>query len=287
MSRSSSRSKSDPIQLSLFEDAATPPKVADAKPPAGRTVRSQAISVEARDRDVEERLLGLLADRLPEPILSVTWTRNRTRIVSARAARSGAHRGPTGLDLRLHRCFMTAPDEVLLAVGDFLGSRDKRGRAEPLAKIREHFRLHGQGEETAAPPQLRPEGEHFHLGVLRDRVNREYFEGHLRVDITWGRRAGSPRRRRRGSFSIRLGSYDDRFKLIRIHPVLDRADVPEMVLESIIYHEMLHAVVPPRQGKSRRSVHPPEFRRLERLFAHFDAAEAWLEANIERLSKLR
>ena len=282
---SRSRSGPEPLQLSLFGDAAPPAKVVDAQPPAGRVVRSIPDAT-AAEQVAEERFLEIVRSHLLEPVFSVTWTRNRTRIVSARARPSGpGARG--GLDVRLHRCFMAAPDEVLLAVAEFLGSRDKQARVEPLAKIREHFRVHGQGESPAARPRVQPEGRHFDLGLLRDRVNADYFDDRLQVDITWGRRGSGRRRRRRGSFSIRLGSYDDRYRLIRIHPVLDRADVPEMVVESIIYHEMLHAVVPPRPGRTRRSVHPPEFRRLERLYADFEAAEAWLDANIERLSKLR
>ena len=238
----------------------------------------------------EQRLRRLLEDILSESIVSVTWTQNRTRIVSARAHRTRSGRS-VGLDVRIHRCFADASDAVLGAVGFFLASKTRDERTEPLAIIREYFRLHGQSEAAPRAPKLEPVGTHFHLETIRDRINRDYFDGRLHVDITWGRKStvtqGQRRKRRRGSFSIRLGSYDDRFKLVRIHPVLDRADVPEVVIESIVYHEMLHAVVPPRQGRTRRSVHPPEFRRLEKLFARYEEAEAWLDANIERLSKLR
>ncbi len=226
------------------------------------------------------------------PVCSLTLTRNRTRIISAKPQRTN-HGGQPGLDIRVHRCFATADDRVVQAVADFLEARSESSRKRGLAVIREHFRDHGQ-EDAHRPQSLRPQGTYFDLSVLRDRVNQGYFGGALKVDITWGKGSKSrgpgrrtKRRRKDGAFSIRLGSYDERLRLVRIHPVLDRPEVPEMVVESIVYHEMLHAVVPPKPGAKRRNVHPPEFRRLEREFEHFDEAEAWLEANVERLARLR
>ena len=55
------------------------------------------------------------------------------------------------------------------------------------------------------------------------------------MPLTWGRGGG---RARRGGLTF--GSYDPVLALIRIHPVLDRRDVPRYFLESVVYHEMLH-----------------------------------------------
>ena len=63
--------------------------------------------------------------------------------------------------------------------------------------------------------------------------------------------AGSGRARRGG---LTFGSYDPVLALIRIHPVLDRRDVPLYFLESVVYHEMLHhhlGGVPDRAGPHR------------------------------------
>ena len=280
-------------QLSLFgpepEEENRP--VATALAPAERAVRSPQSRRSSVPRS--EPLSRRLSASLSTPVRSLTLTRNRTRIISAKPHRSSEGQ-PVGLDIRVHRCFAEADDRVVRAVVDFLEARNATSRKRGLAVIREHFRLHGQ-EDTRRPPNLKPKGRVFDLSLLRDRVNQRYFGGSLRVDITWskgsqggkGRARSKGRRRRKGSFSIRLGSYDERLCLVRIHPVLDRPDVPEMVVESIVYHEMLHAVIPPKQGAQRRSVHPPEFRRLERQYEHYEEAEAWLDANVERLARLR
>ncbi len=271
--------------------------VATALAPAPRAVRStsargsSAPRSSSTERETEAApLIRRLSEGLSTSVCSLTLTRNRTRIVSAKPRRPGDGRS-AGLDIRVHRCFAQADDRVVQALVDFLEARTAASRQRGLAVIREHFRLHGQ-EDTRRPPLLKPEGEVFDLSVLKERVNRRYFGGELQVDITWGkgakgRASARGRRRRKGSFSIRLGSYDERLSLVRIHPVLDRPEVPEIVVESIVYHEMLHAVIPPKRGARRRSVHPPEFRRMERQYEHFEQAEAWLDANVERLARLR
>ena len=94
---------------------------------------------------------------------------------------------------------------------------------------------------------------------IYDRLNARFFGGALRVPLTWGR--GSGRARRGG---LTFGSYDPVLGLIRIHPVLDRRDVPLYFLESVVYHEMLHhhlGGVPDRAG--RTVYHSRAFREAE------------------------
>jgi hypothetical protein len=72
--------------------------------------------------------------------------------------------------------------------------------------------------------------------------------------------------------------------LIRIHPVLDRADVPSYFLESVLYHEMLHhhlGGVPDRSG--RTVYHSRAFREAEALYPRYREALAWEKENLPRL----
>lgn len=296
----------DPLQLALFPELAAPPPeetlprhAAAAPPRQERLLRrpepaapphkqppppAAAPAAPAPPRRANDGLLQVLVQQLGSRLASLVLTNNRSRIISARPERDGS------LHLRVHRSFAEAPPEIVAALVTFLKSPRKAKRAEALQAIRGHFDL---WQKAAAPPRQRcprkmrllAQGQFFDLVALRDQVNRDYFDGTLEVAITWGKN-GAPLRRRRG-YSIRLGSYHERENLVRIHPVLDRADVPAYVVESIVHHEMVHAVVPTERGKSRRIVHGPEFRRLERLYRHHEEAEAWLRANIERLAKQR
>jgi len=86
--------------------------------------------------------------------------------------------------------------------------------------------------------------------------------------------------------------------LIRIHPVLDRAWVPRYFVAYVVYHEMLHHMIPSARGNARqassniasakgqiarRVLHPPEFLERERQFRGYDRALDWERRHINRL----
>ncbi len=234
---------------------------------------------DAPDEDPEEALARRLDEALDGALHSVVLTDNRSRIVSARP-RSGA------LEVRIHRSFLGAPEKTLVQVAKLLGGARGAARRRALAAIREHFDRH-RGERRPRRRVLRQEGRCFDLVEILDELNRRFFDGRLELVITWGRKV-SKRRRRGQGISVRLGSYHDGEGLIRIHPALDHASVPRYVVESVVYHEMLHAVLPASRGPGgRRRLHTPEFRRHEREFPEYERAERWIASNLERLAKRR
>ncbi len=227
--------------------------------------------LETKTKHLADQLGRLLGDRLGSLVL----TENRRRILSAKAMADGR------LAVRIHRCFTEASSATLEQAAAFLDGRlRKEARKRALVTIRQHFDLHAAPEPAAAQrqPSLQPIGRHFDLSSIRDRVNQEYFDPSLEVAITWGRA-----NRSRGQRSIRLGSYQAGSGIIRIHRALDQHWVPGYVVEAIVYHEMLHAAIPPEARGSRRSIHTPEFRRRERLHPDFEASEQWLRKNLNRL----
>jgi predicted metal-dependent hydrolase len=215
---------------------------------------------------------------------SLELTDNRRTILSVRAGRTG-FRAP--LELRIHHSFTAAPEEVLQAVATFVES--KRGSdlaREALVVIREHFTAH---RETARARKvvLRPEGVAFDLREVFADLNERYFEGRLAVAISWGKSAISSHCRRRRSASLQLGSYSYEDRLIRLHRVLDHAEVPRYVVEAVVYHEMLHADMPPEIRGGKRYFHTPEFRRRERIYRNLTRAERWIGDNMPALLKAR
>jgi predicted SprT family Zn-dependent metalloprotease len=124
------------------------------------------------------------------------------------------------------------------------------------------------------------------LDEIYYRLNCRYFQGSVRVQIHWGRYGRRPRRPRRRT--IRLGAYFFESKTIRIHPVLAQDWVPKEVLESVIFHEMCHAVEPFKTGpRKRRCHHHEEFRNIEQKFEHHERAAEWIKKNLDRLIKHR
>ncbi len=264
----------DPRQLGLFDTAAS--------------------AAPARSFD---ELFAVLNRLFRGRLAALVLTDARSRMLSVR-------RLPGELPsyaLRLHRCFAAAPDEALAAVAAWVkaGRRSPRAR-EALAVFRRHFAAH-RGDAPAPRPRapLRPEGRTLDLRPLCTELDRQYFGGELGVDVTWGRgaascdpldadgRAGRGRRRRSRRPTLQLGSYDHDLRLVRIHPVLDAPTVPRWVVASIVFHELLHAALPPVERGGRRLVHTPEFRRRERLFPDHTRAERWIARHLSELLRRR
>lgn len=112
---------------------------------------------------------------------------------------------------------------------------------------------------------LYPQGNHHHLEDIFNRINAEYFEGKLELKITWFKSRFSTQPRR-----IILGSYHFRSQLIRINNYLDQPHIPLYFIEYIVYHEALHHVLPPIQGRrGKRSIHHSEFKNKEKEFKDY------------------
>ncbi|MEJ7703308.1 MAG: hypothetical protein WKF47_06460 [Geodermatophilaceae bacterium] len=60
--------------------------------------------------------------------------------------------------------------------------------------------------------------------------------------------------------------------------------MPLWFLEYVMYHEMLHSVVPDEIGPSgrRRRVHTDEFYRREKEFPQYRRARRWEDENLAR-----
>lgn len=260
------RSSRSPLQLELFGSETGGPVLAPL-PTAPRF-------------DLQRRLNRLTGGRLR----SLELTDNRKIILSVRSGRAG---NQARLELRIHRSFTQAPEDVLQAVAAFVESKRGSDRArQALAVIREHFSAH-RTSTRIRHHRLQPEGVALDLRQLRDDLNERYFEGRLAVEITWGSAVGAHRCRSRKTSSLQLGSYSYEDRLIRIHRVLDTPEVPRFVVEAVVYHELLHADMPPEVRGGKRLFHTPEFRRRERLYRNLGRAERWLGEHLSELLRAR
>jgi len=115
-------------------------------------------------------------------------------------------------------------------------------------------------------------GDYYNLQEIYQRVNERYFEGKLALSIAWvGNKQAKPRTR------IMFGSYNQRTQHIKIHRRLDASHVPMHFIEFVIYHEMLHHVLPPILTRRRRRIHHPVFIQREREFHAYDLAMSFRE----------
>jgi hypothetical protein len=147
-----------------------------------------------------------------------------------------------------------------------MGRKTKRKLAQPVLPMQRQL-------------NLQQEGRHFDLQRIFNKLNRRYFRGQFRdYTVTWGRR----RKLRPREYFI-FGTIQEEDRVIRINPALDEAFVPLWFLQYILYHEMLHAVVPDEEMPSgRRRVHTEEFNRREKAFRSYRRARRWEEENLAK-----
>jgi hypothetical protein len=181
------------------------------------------------------------------------------------------------LRVRVHMMFLGAPERVRNALVDYLAKGDRKASVV----VGKHIEDNSHRIRASRPvARLSSRGKYHDLLAILNAVNDQYFGGAAGdVLITWGRHT-RPRGERR---TIKLGSYSATERLIRVHPALDREWVPRYFVAFIVYHELLHHVIPARD----RSLHPPELLQREREFRHYERALAWEQKNIARLLRAR
>ena len=214
-----------------------------------------------------EQLHRLLAGALGESI-DLVGTKNRQSMLSWQRDSSGI------LKIRLHRQFALGGSEIAASLARWIRTEDVEAR-ELITDYAAGF------QARMAPPKPRfahPAGAHHDLREHLDEQNNAVFGGAFKGRIGWSRMNRGRVRRR-----IRLGSWSEHHRLIRVHPVLDSAEVPRFVIEFIVFHEMLHAMIGTGEPGSRRRIHDARFRGLERAHPSHDPAEEWIEAMTETL----
>lgn len=189
------------------------------------------------------------------PSVDLTLTRNRVSMATVSFPPGAPVR------LRLHEAYASAPEAVLAALAVYLRTR----RRADWRVVCDFARSITVASVPRRLPRLAATGTCWDLSAIGDEVNREFFSGRIAFRIGWGRSRPVHRRGRR-SRSIRYGSWDVATGTIRIHPLLDDAQVPREFVRYIVFHEMLHAAVPQERVNNRRYDHSPRFRALERGF---------------------
>jgi hypothetical protein len=200
-------------------------------------------------------------------ILSITD--NRHSIITHRVQRGILH-------ARIHHMFLDAPAPVVDALVRYV----TRGDREASATLGDYIDANGfrlARRKRSAP--LIAKGKHHDLLKLFGEMNDRYFDGEVNALITWGKRPTTKSARK----TIKLGSYSAVDRMIRVHPALDQKWVPRYFVAYIVYHEMLHHVIPGSRGLGRVNLHPPEFKEREKQFRQFERVLEWEKRRVGRL----
>jgi hypothetical protein len=148
------------------------------------------------------------------------------------------------------------PPHWQLHYRQFMARRDVRHTHQAVRVARGHKYISG------------PMGEHYDLDPLFDQLRERYFEPLLpKPQLGWSR----------GRSRWLLGHFDHAHNAIILSRLLDSPEVPRMVVEYVLYHEMLHLKHPVEQRGTRRCVHTTAFHQDEKRFEGLAQVRAWLK----------
>jgi len=168
--------------------------------------------------------------------------------------------------LEINESFISAPREIkeLLCSVVFGGGRSKKNHLlKEYTKSQEYLKINQALQSDNNINQISQKGRFFDLEEIFDTLNQKYFKGMLdRSRLTW-----SARRSRR-----RLGYYHPESDAITISRSLDDKATQPILIEYILYHEMLHKALGIRESNGRRYAHTREFKNAEKNFEDYNQA---------------
>ncbi len=179
--------------------------------------------------------------------------------------------------ISLHEMFMEANPLVLQSLVYYIFSRgihQKKAKQTLKAFIEEQFQTMDLSSHIT-DDKMMTLGDAYDLSEIYYGVNHSYFSGDLDLKITWfGRKIA------RRKHSITCGLFDHPHRLIKVHRQLDQPIIPKYYVEFIVYHEMLHFVIPPfRNTKGMMCVHGHEFKEREKCFKYYQEVKHWEKTN--------
>lgn len=162
--------------------------------------------------------------------------------------------------------FLTATDRTiqdLLEVTRDPSSTEARTRLRDYTFSKEYRKYRERLEYLGIPPGSLSAGRVHHLEQSFSRVNQEYFQGKMaQPHLVWNNRL--TRRK--------FGHYQWDTDTIMVSSSLDQNRVPEMVVDFVMYHELLHKKLGAKLAKQNRIAHTPQFRKKENEFKDVEKA---------------
>lgn len=166
--------------------------------------------------------------------------------------------------------FLTAPDSVLRALLDIArdpSSRESRMIVRDYTFTKEYQKIRKHLEYLGIPPGSFSAGQIHHLDKSFQRVNQVYFQGRMALPhLVWSRRLTHRK----------FGHYQWDTDTVMVSSTLDQERVPEIVVDFVVYHELLHKKMGAKQGRQNRIAHTREFREAEERFHDVHQARKFL-----------
>lgn len=179
--------------------------------------------------------------------------------------------------LSIHKMFLEAPEPVITAVASYVRG-NLRSSASHENILRGYIQTHLSQmdySDRVKRHKLISKGHYYDLKALYNELNAYYFDNRLKLEITWFGRIT-----KRSCNRVIFGQYFDHLKLIKIHSMMDHLFFPLFFVRFVIYHEMLHDVVPGHiDGNGIYRSHGAVFKKREKEFEEYEQAIEWEKKN--------
>ena len=262
-------------QLSLVMDTVPPIEIAPAEkstlksPKKGKSSRRASSSVLGGSALFQRVFTRLGCDGRP-PRFRVEFYPYASLVLTIRRREDVVY-------VRFSDLLQRAPLPVLEGAAALLLSRVYRRRA-PRSLVAPYLNYARSNRTRSRISRMRrgrvplasngPQGRHFDLEKMFEQLNKKYFSGSLqRPHIGWSTR----------SWRRQFGCYDPGPNQILLNRRMDHPAVPQVAVEYVLYHEMLHVKHPTRRSGCSLVSHSPEFRAEEKLFANYARARQILD----------
>jgi hypothetical protein len=262
-------------QLSLVMDLAPPIKLTPAKKPTPkrskkRTIPRRASSPVPGGAPLFQRVFTRLGCDGRPPRFRVEFYPYASLVLTIRRREDVVY-------VRFSDLLQRAPLAVLEGAAGLLLSRVYRRKA-PRSLVAPYLNYARSNRTRSRISRMRrgrvrlastsPQGRYFDLEKMFEELNEKYFSGSLqRPHIGWSLR----------SWRRQFGCYDPGPNQILLNRRMDHPAVPQVAVEYVLYHEMLHVKHPTRRSGCSLVSHSPEFRAEEKLFADFARARRILD----------
>jgi hypothetical protein len=177
--------------------------------------------------------------------------------------------------------FLTAPDEILEALVEIAlvpSNKEARTLLQDYSFTKEYQKVRETLEYLGIPEDSYAAGKAHHLKDSFTRVNQTYFEGMLaKPHLVWNQRLTHRK----------FGHFQWDTDTVMVSSTLDDLRVPEMVVDYVIFHELLHKKIGTKRTNQNRIAHTREFRKEEEQFHQLKKARQFLNKLSTKRARFR
>lgn len=169
--------------------------------------------------------------------------------------------------LQINEAFICSPIRIKDSIISAAFSRSVSKQILEIKSFANHIEYQRVNRLISGEPitnHISCRGEKYDLSILFKKINLDYFQGQLpQPRLIWTSRRAVRR----------LGYYHAEINTIAINKKLDEIKIPQLLLEYVLFHEMLHQNIGIKTQNGRRYAHTSSFKREEKKFKYYKEAE--------------